>query len=105
LFFRQLFEEHFPGSSAAKMEDECKWTLKSMKDSLTRAAEDGVLFAHGNAGRFGSNHRVVVGEGSVRRSESRELLQEFGADNLDGLDLYATCYEWTHWSVVLSALG
>lgn len=76
-----------------------------MRDSLTRAAEDGILFAHGNAGRFCPGRRVVVGEGAVRRSESRELLREFGADNLDGLDLYAACYEWTHWSAVFSALG
>ena len=76
-----------------------------MTDSLRRAAEDGVLFAGGNAGRYGPQERSVVGEGAVCRSESPELQRTFGSNNVEGLDLYARCYEWTHWSPVLTALG
>ena len=76
-----------------------------MSDSLKRAAEDGVLFSGGNAGRFGPGNRVVVGEGAVRRSECPELDRTFGVNNVEGLDTYARCYEFTHWSAVMFALG
>ena len=105
LFFKRIFKEHFPNLNQAVMEDSCKWTLRSMTDSLKRAAEDGVLFAGGNAGRYGHQDRTVVGEGAVSRSTSPELQRTFGVNNVEGLDLYARCYEWTHWSPVLTALG
>lgn len=104
-FFRMLYKEHFPNTSGVLIEDECKWTLRSMSDSLRRAAEDGVLFSGGNAGRFGPAHRVVVGDGSVRRDETPELQRTFGRHNTSGLHLYATCYEFTHWEPVMTALG
>ncbi len=103
---------------------------------MNLAAEDGVLFANSNAGRwnrsfisilpqpfneehllsafekFGSitafslhpelhllsmkiclGRGVVISEGTARHAESRELLREIGADNLDGINLYVNCYE------------
>ncbi len=105
LFFKRLYAEYFPDDSSAQCEDACKWTLRSMSDSLRRAAEDGVLFAGGNAGRFGPGHRVVVGEGDVRRDDCPELQRTFASSNVNGLDLYARCYEFTHWSPVMTAIG
>ena len=74
-----------------------------MADSLTSAADDGVLFGQGRCGHFGPAHQLSIGEGPVRRSDSVEFLREFY--NLDDLHLYASCNEWTHWRVVMSALG
>ena len=74
-----------------------------MAVSLTSAADHGVLFGQGRSGYFGPAHQLALGEGPVRRSDSVELLRDF--DNLDSLHLYASCYEWTHWRVVMSALG
>ncbi len=105
LYFKRLYVEHFPNDTAAQCESECKWILKSMADSLKRAVEDGVLFSGGNAGHFGPGNRVVVGEGAVRRETSCELQRTFGDHNVAGLELYARCYEWTHWAAVLHALG
>lgn len=105
LFFKMLYREHFPNSSSILIEEECKWTLRSMSDSLRRAAEDGILFSGGNAGRFGPAHRAVVGDGSVCRDESPELQRTFGRHNTSGLHLYAMCYEFTHWEPVMTALG
>lgn len=76
-----------------------------MSDALRRAAEDGILFSGGNAGRFGAADRAVVGDGSVCRADSPELQRTFGRNNTDGLHLYAMCYEFTHWERVMTALG
>ena len=61
-----------------------------MAVSLGRAAVDGILFS---------------GEDAVTRADSQELQRLFGNTNVEDLDLYAHCYEWTHWSPVLTALG
>ncbi len=105
LFFKRLYSEHFPHALQSEVEEECKWVLRSMTESLRGAAENGTLFAGGDAGRFGPGDRAVVGEGSVRRSQCAELRRTFCSSNIDGLDLYARCYEWVHWSPLLSALG
>jgi len=76
-----------------------------MADSLKRAADNGILFSCGNAGRFGTAHRAVVGDGSVRRDECPELQHTFGKNNTSGLHIYACCYEFTHWEPVMRALG
>lgn len=102
-FFRELYTEHFPHAGMSRIEEECKWTLKSMDDSLSRAADDGILFAERRSCYHGPAHQLSIGEGPVRRSDSVELLREFC--NLEDLHLYASCYEWTHWRAVMSALG
>lgn len=102
-FFRGLYNEHFPHAGMTRIEDECKWTLKSMSDSLNRAANDGILFSQRRSGYFGPSHQLSLGEGPVCRSDSVELMREFC--NLEDLHLYASCYEWTHWRAVMSALG
>ena len=105
LYFKRLYHEHFPGSHQYAVNSACESTLKQMISALRGSADDGVLFSGGDAGRFGGGLSDVVGEGSVIRSECPELQQEFSPNHIMGLDDWARCYEWTHWSTIMTALG
>ena len=90
LFFERLFREHFPYFTQEIVNFCRERVLRLMAVSLGRAAVDGILFS---------------GEDAVTRANSQELQRLFGDANVEDLDLYAHCYEWTHWSPVLTALG
>lgn len=104
-YYKRLHYEHFPGSHPSIVASACEQTLDSMFSALRGSANDGILFAGGDAGLLTCKHRDVIGEGSVKRSTCPELQEEFSSNNFDGLDDWARCYEWTHWSSVMTALG
>lgn len=75
-------------------------TLKAMASALRSSANDGILFTSGNI-----NPNGVNGDGSVTRSECPQLQRVFSPNDIDGLDHWARCYEWTNWPNLMSAIG
>ena len=105
LFFKRLYWEHFPDATLVQVDGARDFVLEQMSSALRSSAVDGVLFSGGNEGHFCVNPRGVIGEGSVIRSQCTELQRVFSPDDVIGLEGWARCYEWTHWSTVMTALG
>jgi len=89
LFYRELHQSYFP--QEADHDGGAQPLIRSMGYALKSAIEDGVLFSGGNS---------AEGEGPVSRHTHPELSRHFHtADRL--LQVYAKCYEWTHWRRIL----
>jgi len=92
-FYRELHTHYFP--QEADHVGGAQALIRSMGYALKSAVEDGVLFSGGNS---------AEGEGPVSRDTHPELSRHFTtADRL--LEVYAKCYEWTHWREIIIRFG
>ena len=88
-FFRELWARYFPGQPCN--DHHGRMLIRSMGHALKSAADDGVLFSVGSD---------EDGGGPVTRETRPELARNFPtADRL--MEVYAKCYEWVHWEVIM----
>ncbi len=93
VFFRELWARYFPGQPCIDYHG--RTLIRSMGYALKSAANDGVLFVTGSEQDVG---------GPVTRETRPELARNFPtADRL--MEVYAKCYEWVHWEVIMLRFG
>ena len=93
VLFRELWARYFPGQPCIDYHG--RTLIRSMGYALKSAANDGVLFVTGSEQDVG---------GPVTRETRPELARNFPtADRL--MEVYAKCYEWVHWEVIMLRFG
>lgn len=93
VFFRELWARYFPGQPC--IDHHGRQLIRSMGYALNSAANDGILFTVG---------LEQDGGGPVTRETCPELARNFPtADRL--MEVYAKCYEWVHWKVIMLRLS